>query len=424
MYDLRLLDLQPNLFYMSPEAILYIILFISAANYIFELVLDVVNLNYGKKPLPKAAEGIYEEDKYEKSMEYQRVQTRFGFLSGGISFIASFAFLALGGFGWLDGMFQPYFSNGIIRALVFFGALFVASDVLSIPFQWFGTFVIEERFGFNKSTPKIFIMDKLKGYLLGALLGGGLLYLLMLLLNNLGVQFWWVFWIAITLFTVFMNMFYTTLIMPLFNKLTPLEDGDLRKAIETYSNRVGFPLTNIFVIDGSKRSSKANAFFSGFGKKKKVVLYDTLIENHTTEELVAVFAHEVGHYKKKHIIQSLVSSVLQTGVMLFIMSLLIFSEKLSLALGADSLQLHVNLIAFAMLYTPISFVTGIISNVVSRKNEFEADHYAIETTNNVDLPLALKKLSVDNLSNLQPHPTYVFFHYSHPPLLTRLAAMQ
>ena len=409
---------------MSPEAILYIILFISAANYIFELVLDVVNLNYGKKPLPKAAEGIYEEDKYEKSMEYQRVQTRFGFLSGGISFIASFAFLALGGFGWLDGMLQPYFSNGIIRALVFFGALFVASDVLSIPFQWFGTFVIEERFGFNKSTPKIFITDKLKGYLLGALLGGGLLYLLMLLLNNLGVQFWWVFWIAITLFTVFMNMFYTTLIMPLFNKLTPLEDGDLRKAIETYSNRVGFPLTNIFVIDGSKRSSKANAFFSGFGKKKKVVLYDTLIENHTTEELVAVFAHEVGHYKKKHIIQSLISSVLQTGVMLFIMSLLIFSEKLSLALGADSLQLHVNLIAFAMLYTPISFVTGIISNVVSRKNEFEADHYAIETTNNVDLPLALKKLSVDNLSNLQPHPTYVFFHYSHPPLLTRLAAMQ
>ena len=409
---------------MSPEAILYIILFISAANYIFELVLDVVNLNYGKKPLPKAAEGIYEEDKYEKSMEYQRVQTRFGFLSGGISFIASFAFLALGGFGWLDGMLQPYFSNGIIRALVFFGALFVASDVLSIPFQWFGTFVIEERFGFNKSTPKIFITDKLKGYLLGALLGGGLLYLLMLLLNNLGVQFWWVFWIAITVFTIFMNMFYTTLIMPLFNKLTPLEDGDLRKAIETYSNRVGFPLTNIFVIDGSKRSSKANAFFSGFGKKKKVVLYDTLIENHTTEELVAVFAHEVGHYKKKHIIQSLISSVLQTGVMLFIMSLLIFSEKLSLALGADSLQLHVNLIAFAMLYTPISFVTGIISNVVSRKNEFEADHYAIETTNNVDLPLALKKLSVDNLSNLQPHPTYVFFHYSHPPLLTRLAAMQ
>ena len=409
---------------MSPKTILYIILFISATNYIFELVLDVLNLKYGKKLLPKEAAGIYEADKYEQSMEYQHVQTRFGFLSGGISFIASFAFLALGGFGWLDGLLQPYITNDILRALAFFGALFLASDVLSMPFQWYSTFVIEERFGFNKSTVKIFITDKLKGYLIGALLGGGLLYLLVILLNSLGSQFWWVFWIAITLFSVFMNMFYTTLIMPLFNKLTPLEDGELRSAIEAYSAKVGFPLTNIFVIDGSKRSSKANAFFSGFGKKKKVVLYDTLIQNHTTEELVAVFAHEVGHYKKKHIIQSLISSIIQTGIMLFIMSLFIFSEKLSLALGADSLQLHVNLIAFAMLYTPISFVTSIISNIVSRKNEFEADHYAIETTNKVDLPLALKKLSVDNLSNLQPHPTYVFFHYSHPPLLTRLAAMQ
>ncbi|MCB0497930.1 MAG: M48 family metallopeptidase [Cyclobacteriaceae bacterium] len=409
---------------MNPKAILYIILIISVANYIFELVLDIVNLKYGRNPLPKEAEGIYETEKYEKSMEYQRVQTRFGFVSGGISFLASFLFLALGGFGWLDSLLQPFFANEIARAMVFFGVLYVASDILSMPFQWYGTFVIEERFGFNKSTPKIFVTDKLKGYLIGALLGGGLLYLLLLLITSLGIQFWWVFWIAITLFTLFMNMFYTTLIMPLFNKLTPLGEGDLRTAIESYSTKVGFPLTNIFVIDGSKRSSKANAFFSGFGKKKKVVLYDTLIENHTTEELVAVFAHEVGHYKKKHIIQSLVSSILQTGVMLFIMSLLIFSEKLSLALGANSLQLHVNLIAFAMLYSPISFVTGIISNVISRKNEFEADNYAVETTNKNDLPVALKKLSVDNLSNLQPHPAYVFFHYSHPPLLKRLAAMQ
>lgn len=409
---------------MTPKTILFIILLITSANFLFELILDILNLKNGKKTLPKEAEGIYDTEKYEQSMKYQNVQTRFGFVTGGISFIASFAFLALGGFGWLDMLLQPYIANSILRALSFFGVLYIVSDILTLPFQWYGTFVIEERFGFNKSTPKIFVTDKLKGYVLGALLGGGLLYLLMLLLNNLGTQFWWVFWIAITLFTVFMNMFYTTLIMPLFNKLTPLEDGDLRKAIEEYSNKVGFPLTNIFVIDGSKRSSKANAFFSGFGKKKKVVLYDTLIENHTTNELVAVFAHEVGHYKKKHIIQSLVSSIIQTGIMLFIMSLLIFSKKLSLALGAHELQLHVNLIAFAMLYTPVSFVTGIISNVVSRKNEFEADRYAIETTNKNDLPIALKKLSVDNLSNLQPHPSYVFFHYSHPPLLTRLEAMK
>ncbi len=409
---------------MSPQTILIIIILLSVANYFFEIILETFNLKERKKPLPAVAEGIYDAEKYEKSMEYQKVQTQFGFISGAISFVVSIVFLAVGGFGWLDQLLQPSIADASFRALAFFGILFIVSDLIGTPFQWYSTFVIEERFGFNKSTPKIFVLDKLKGYALGAILGGGLLYVLLLLITTLDNQFWWVFWLVITVFMLFMNMFYTTLIMPLFNKLTPLEEGDLRAAIETYSKKVGFPLTNIFVIDGSKRSSKANAFFSGFGKKKKVVLYDTLIENHSIEELVAIFAHEVGHYKKKHIIGSLVSSIIQTGVMLFIMSLFIFNSSLSVALGANDLQLHLNLIAFAMLYTPISFITGILSNVVSRKNEFEADRYAIETTNLTDLPLALKKLSVDNLSNLQPHPSYVFFHYSHPPLLVRLAAMK
>ncbi len=409
---------------MTPLTILFIIIAISVANYFFEIVLEILNLKYQKKPLPADAKGIYDSEKYKKSMEYQKVQTKFGFISGAISFVVSIVFLAVGGFGWLDYLLQPIVTDESLRALAFFGILFIASDIISLPFQWYSTFVIEEQFGFNKSTPKIFILDKFKGYALGAILGGGLLYVLLLLLTTLDTQFWWVFWLVITVFMLFMNMFYTTLIMPLFNKLTPLEDGELRSAIEVYSKKVGFPLTNIFVIDGSKRSSKANAFFSGFGKKKKVVLYDTLIENHSIEELVAIFAHEVGHYKKKHIIGSLVSSIIQTGAMLFIMSLFIFNDKLSIALGASELQLHLNLIAFAMLYTPISFITGILSNVVSRKNEFEADHFAIETTNSTDLPLALKKLSVDNLSNLQPHPSYVFFHYSHPPLLVRLEAMK
>jgi STE24 endopeptidase len=409
---------------MTPQTILLIIIFISVGNYFFEIILEVLNLKQRKKPLPAEAEGIYDPEKYKKSMEYQKVQTKFGFISGGISFLISILFLSLGGFGWLDHLLHPFIADDSFRALAFFGTLFISSDIISMPFQWYGIFVIEERFGFNKSTLKIFILDKLKGYMLGAVLGGGLLYILLLLLTTLNTEFWWVFWLVITAFMLFMNMFYTTLIMPLFNKLIPLEDGDLRNAIEAYSSKVGFPLTNIFVIDGSKRSSKANAFFSGFGKKKKVVLYDTLIENHSIEELVAIFAHEVGHYKKKHIIGSLISSIIQTGVMLFVMSLFIFNERLSIALGAEDLQLHLNLIAFAMLYTPISFITGILSNVVSRKNEFEADHYAIETTNSSDLPLALKKLSVDNLSNLQPHPTYVFFHYSHPPLLSRLKAMK
>ncbi len=409
---------------MTPQTILIILIVLSIANYGFDTILEMLNIKESKKPLPKEALGIYEAEKYEKSMKYQAVQTRFGFVSGGFSFIVSLLFLGLGGFGWLNEILVPYIADESFRALAFFGVLVIASDLMGIPFQLYSTFVIEEKFGFNKTTPKLFVFDKLKGYMLGAILGGVLLYVLLLLLTTFGTQFWWVFWLVITLFMLFMNMFYTTLIMPLFNKLTPLEEGELRSAIEVYSKKVDFPLTNIFVIDGSKRSSKANAFFSGFGKKKKVVLYDTLIENHSIEELVAIFAHEVGHYKKKHIIGSLVSSIFQTGAMLYIMSLFIFNENLSISLGAKDLQLHLNLIAFTMLYTPISFITSILSNVVSRKNEFEADYFAIETTNSADLPLALKKLSVDNLSNLQPHPTYVFFHYSHPPLLKRLEAMK
>jgi STE24 endopeptidase len=222
---------------------------------------------------------------------------------------------------------------------------------------------------------------------------------------------------------VVMNMFYTTLILPLFNKLTPLEDGSLRQAIEAYSKNVGFPLTNIYVIDGSKRSSKANAFFSGLGKKKKVVLYDTLIEKHSDEELVAIFAHEVGHYKKKHIQLGLILSVVQTGIMLFVLSLMIFNGQLSEALGASSMKIHLNLIAFGILYSPISMITGLFMNMLSRKNEFEADRYAVTTSNGVKLAQALKKLSADNLGNLLPHPAYVFVNYSHPPLLIRLAAI-
>ena len=228
---------------------------------------------------------------------------------------------------------------------------------------------------------------------------------------------------AVTAFMILMNLFYTTLILPLFNKLTPLPDGELRQAIEDYARQVGFPLTNIYVIDGSKRSSKANAFFSGFGKKKKVVLYDTLIEKHTVPELVAIFAHEVGHYKKKHIIMGLVLSVLQTGFMLYLLSLMIFNEQLSMALGADGLRIHLNLIAFGILYSPVSMILGLLMNIISRKNEYEADRFAVQTSDGSQLAEALKKLAANNLSNLLPHPAYVFVHYSHPPLLKRLAAI-
>ena len=247
--------------------------------------------------------------------------------------------------------------------------------------------------------------------------------ILIYLVLTLGTNFWLIFWVTITLIMVLMNMFYTTIILPLFNKLTPLEEGSLRQAIEVYSKNVGFPLTNIYIIDGSKRSSKANAFFSGLGKKKKVVLYDTLVEKHSDEELVAIFAHEVGHYKKKHIQLGLMLSILQTGIMLFVLSLMIFNVQLSEALGATDMKIHLNLIAFGILYSPISMITGLFMNMISRKNEFEADRYAVTTSDGVKLAQALKKLSSDNLGNLLPHPAYVFVNYSHPPLLIRLAAI-
>jgi STE24 endopeptidase len=280
--------------------------------------------------------------------------------------------------------------------------------------------VIEEKYGFNKTTVKTFITDKLKGYVLGALIGGGLLAALIYLVETIGPDFWMWFAAIACVFMLFMNMFYTSLILPLFNKLTPLPDGELKTAIEEFSRKINFPLTNIFVIDGSKRSSKANAFFSGIGKKKKIVLYDTLIRNHTTAELVAVLAHEVGHYKKKHIIWSYVWAVVQIVFMLFVLAQMVFNEGLSLALGGTQHAIHLNLVAFTILFSPISAITGLFMNIYSRKNEFEADAYARDTYNGKSLADALKKLSVDNLSNLYPHPAYVFFHYSHPPLLQRL----
>ena len=409
---------------ITASTILYILLALLGVSYVFGQTLDWLNSNHSKKKLPKEAKGIYDDEKYEKSQQYQRALNKFSHLSTTINVLISGLFLYFGGFGWLDSIVEPLVNHEVVQSLLYFGVLFIASDIISTPFQVYSTFVIEEKYGFNKTTVKLFIVDKLKGYLLTIILGGVVVGGLLMLIISIGEGFWIYFWVAISIFILIMNMFYSTLILPLFNKLTPLEAGELRDAVESYSKKVNFPLTNIFVIDGSKRSNKANAFFSGIGKKKKVVLYDTLIEQHTTEELVAIFAHEVGHYKKKHIIQGFVMSILQMGITLYIMSLMIFNESLSEALGSNQMRVHLNLIAFMMLYSPISSVTGLFMNMLSRKNEFEADRFAVETTNPNDLQSALKKLSTDNLSNLLPHPWYVFIHYSHPPLLKRLAAMQ
>jgi STE24 endopeptidase len=405
---------------MQPQEIFYLIIGIVSVSFVFDQVLDYVNLRAMRTDIPDEVASFYDREKYIKSQAYHKEIARFSFITSTFSFFLSMGMLWWGGFGWIDETLRSFSENPIVLALLFFAVLAVATDVLTLPFQGYSIFVIEEKYGFNKTTLKTFVKDKLKGYVLGALIGGGLLTALIYLVDSIGSGFWiWFAGIAAG-FVLFMNMFYTSLILPLFNKLTPLPEGELKSAIEEFSRKIKFPISNVFVIDGSKRSKKANAFFSGIGKKKKIVLYDTLIANHTTAELVAVLAHEVGHYKKKHIILGYALSVAQIAFTLFILSLMVFNENLSLALGGSQQAIHLNLVAFAILFSPISAITGLFMNLYSRKNEFEADAFARETYSGSALADALKKLSVDNLSNLYPHPVYVFFHYSHPPLLKRL----
>lgn len=408
---------------MQPQTILYIIIGITTIGYIFEQILEYINLRAQREDIPDEIAAFYDREKYVKSLKYHREVTNFSFLTSAFSFVLSVVMLSFGGFGWIDSILRDFVQNEILLALTFFGVITIASDILTLPFQWHRIFVIEEKYGFNKTTLKIFIADKLKGYILGALIGGALLTALIYLVQTIGPNFWIWFALIACSFMLLMNMFYASIILPLFNKLTPLPQGELKTAIEAFAQKVNFPLDNIFVIDGSKRSSKANAFFSGIGKKKKIVLYDTLINNHTTDELVAVLAHEVGHFKKKHIVWTYIVSVIQIVFMLYVLSLMIFNENLSLALGGHQQAVHLNLIAFAILFSPVSGITGLLMSILSRRNEFEADAYARQTYSGAALASALKKLSVDNLSDLYPHPLYVFFHYSHPPLLERLHAI-
>jgi len=408
----------------SAPVILQIILIIVVVSYVFEQLLEYINLKSKRTDIPTEIEAFYEKDKYLKSLEYHKEQTRFSFLTSGFSFLLSVNLLYFGGFGLIDSWLRPFFQNEILLALAFFCVIGLASDILTLPFQWYSTFVIEEKYGFNKTTVKTFITDKLKGYVLAVVIGGGLLTALLYLIQTIGPNFWIWFSAIAAVFVLLVNMFYTSLILPLFNKLTPLADGELKTAIEAFSKKVNFPLDHIFIIDGSKRSKKANAFFSGIGRKKKIVLYDTLINNHTTEELVAVLAHEVGHFKKKHIVWGYVLSVIQIVFTLYVLSLMISNGQVSLALGGSQLAVHLNLLAFGILFSPVSGITGLFMHIYSRKNEFEADAYAKETFDGTALSNALKKLSVDNLSDLYPHPAYVFFHYSHPPLLKRLEALK
>jgi STE24 endopeptidase len=408
---------------MNASQILLLIIAILVGDFLLENFLEWLNSQKQPAHLPNEFADIYTEEEYQKSKVYKKVNSTFSLLSNSISFILTLVFLITGAFGWLSEVLEVYFQNPIWHALAFFAVITIASSFLGLPFSLYQTFVIEEKFGFNKITKKLFVTDKLKGLVLGAVVGAAIGYLLLYLVLEIGHYFWVYFWIIITIFSVGMQFFYASLIMPIFNKLTPLEEGELRESIEEYAGSVYFPLQNIFVIDGSKRSTKANAFFMGFGKQKKVVFYDTILEKHTTEELVAIFAHEVGHYKKNHILQMMAISIVQTGLTLFILAQIIFNKEISLALGANEWQIHLNMVAFGFLYSPISTITEVLFNIFSRQNEYEADNYAKETYGSKPLATALKRLSADSLSNLTPHPWYVFFNYSHPPLSERLKAM-
>ncbi len=405
---------------MNSQNLFYIFIAILVANFIFDKLLDSLNAKHFDDEIPEELQDVYEEEEYKKSQAYKKTNYKFGNLTSAFSLILTLAFFFIDGFEFVDNIARSYFENPILIALAFFGIIMLASDILTTPFAYYKTFVIEEKFGFNKTTIKTFILDKIKGWLMTILIGGGILALIVWFYQLTGKNFWIYAWILVAAFSIFMNMFYSKLIVPLFNKQTPLEDGGLKDAITKYATSVGFTLNNIFVIDGSKRSSKANAYFSGFGSQKRITLFDTLINDLEEEEIVAVLAHEVGHYKRKHIIFNLVSSTLLTGITLYILSLFINYPIMSEALGVATPNLHIGLIAFGILYSPISEIKGLFMNIMSRKFEYQADDYAKETFAGEPLITSLKKLNKNSLSNLTPHPAYVFVHYSHPTLLERL----
>lgn len=409
---------------MTPENILIIIVALVIFEVILTKTLWLLNHKNKSPKLPEELKEVYDEEKYAKSLKYENTKYKFSMISSIVSIVITLGMLIFGGFGWLDEFVRQYSENQVVLALYFFGIITFVQTLIGLPFSYYSTFVIEEKFGFNKMTKKLFFTDTLKSLFLSIILGGWILSLIVWIYSIAGNNFWWYAWILMTFISVFMMMFYSSIIVPIFNKQTPLEEGELRTAIEKFSNKVGFKLDNIYVIDGSKRSSKANAYFSGLGPKKRIVLYDTLINDLETDELVAVLAHEIGHYKKKHTLQMLVFSILQTGLMLFVFGLALSFPAVSQALWAAEWSFHVGSIAFGILFAPISIILGLFASILSRKNEYEADEFAGKNLDPELLISALKKLSRNNLSNLTPHPAYEFFYYSHPNPIKRFAALR
>lgn len=402
-----------------------IILAVIFAEFILNFISDLLNLRMLRSDLPDAFRGWYDTDRYRKSQEYLKVNTRFGWVVSTFDLIVFLIFWFSKGFPLVDRWVQAYHQGPVITGMIFIGALAVLKVVLSLPFSIYSTFVIEERFGFNKTTLSTFVKDLIKGLFLAVILGGPLLAGILAFFEYAGAGAWLYCWIAVALFMLAVQYIAPTWIMPLFNKFTLLEEGELKQAIFSYARSIDFPLENVFVMDGSKRSKKSNAFFTGFGKHRRIVLFDTLIKQHKVSELVAVLAHEMGHYKKKHIQMTLIIGILQMGVMFFLLSLFISYQGLFDAFYMDKKSICAGLIFFSLLYSPVELFTGILMQMLLRKNEYEADKFSVETTKDQSSMVnALKKLSVHNLSNLLPHPMYVFLNYSHPPVLKRVEVIE
>ncbi len=394
-----------------------------------DFISSLFNLKALEPNLPDEFKGIYDEDKYSKSQEYTRVSERYGIITSTYSLTVLLVFWFAGGFGWYDDWLRGFGWSETVTGLAFIGGLIVGNSLLSLPFQIYDTFVIEERFGFNKTTPGTFIADQVKGLFLAVILGAPLLALMIWIFGSVENAWLWA-WLCFTGFQLLLMYFAPSIILPLFNKFEPMEDGELKSGIQNLAKQCDFPLTEIFVMDGSKRSTKSNAFFTGFGKRKKIALFDTLIENHGHDELLAVLAHEVGHFKKKHIIQRMVFSIVQTAAVFFLLGMVTnkesdFARSLFDAFGVSEMSIYAGLVFFMLLFSPVSKLLSIVGNAISRKHEFEADAYAAEVQKNPGhLISALKKLSADNLSNLTPHPLPVFLDYSHPPTLSRIKALR
>jgi STE24 endopeptidase len=389
-------------------------------------VLEYLNEKSKNVPMSSVAAEIFNADEYAKSLEYGTAKYKVERLTSTLNTVVMLSAIILGWFAWLDEAIRERISNNLLVTVTFFGVLILAVMIANLPFSYYSTFVIEEKFGFNKTTKKLFVMDTIKQMLLSIVLGLPVTYLIAWIYQSLESQFWLVGWLAVSAISLFMFIFGTRIFLPMFNKLKPLPEGELRSEVEAYCQSQGFPLSKLWEMDASKRSTKLNAFFSGMGKVKIIGLYDTLIEKLTTKETVAVLAHEVGHYKRKHVYTMFAFSNVQTLVIFVLLGSLLGNPNLSKALGSDNPSFHLSMIAFFMLFTPVSTLLGLVNNSFSRYNEYQADQYSIDTYpgGREYMHSALKKLSVESLKNLNPHPWYVAVHYTHPPILDRLANLK